>query len=219
MKVSYSGDYDAIMRWLDTEVTEGENGILIYPNLLTFRQIYSRLVKNELETGRGDPAKDEAQSQQHRLLPRIMLIASFYETIESVKHNLAAVGINAQHQFENGSLVVVDSFKTCFPDIGGMKKLVASLSERATREGRAGVTAIINMGFFFLFGGDGEAMRLINYEASLPAKTAAGMAGRNVRGFSCYNRGDYDTLDNNQKRDLTEGQKKVLEIKNYIGSD
>src|SRR4051812_46843680 len=149
MKVSYSGDYDAIMRWLDTEVTEGENGILIYPNILTFRQIYSRLVKNELETGRGDPAKDEAQSQQHRLLPRIMLIASFYETIESVKHNLAPVVKNAQNKLENGSLVLVDFFKIFFPNIGGIKKLVPSLSERVTREGGAGVTAIINMGFFF----------------------------------------------------------------------
>ena len=37
-----------------------------------------------------------------------------------------------------------------------MKRLVASLSDRARKESRVGVTAIVNMGFFFLFGGDVE---------------------------------------------------------------
>jgi hypothetical protein len=51
-----------------------------------------------------------------------------------------------------------------------MKKLVASLSERARREGRAGVTAIVDMGYFFLSGGDGFATQLIKYEATLHQK-------------------------------------------------
>jgi hypothetical protein len=89
-----------------------------------------------------------------------------------------------------------------------MKKLIASLSERARKEGRVGVTAIIDMGFFFLFGGDGRATELINYEASLAPKTEGG----NVRGFSCYHGGNYDTLKDSQKGELAQKGKKVLEI-------
>jgi hypothetical protein len=89
-----------------------------------------------------------------------------------------------------------------------MKKLVASLSQRAREEGRIGVTAIVDMGFFFLFGGDGRATELINYEASLAPKTEGG----NVRGFSCYHGGNYDTLKDNQKKELAQKGKKLLEV-------
>jgi hypothetical protein len=89
-----------------------------------------------------------------------------------------------------------------------MKKLVASLSQRARKEGRIGVTAIVDMGFFFLFGGDGRATELINYEASLSPKTEGG----NVRGFSCYHGGNYDTLKDNQKKELAQKGKKLLEV-------
>jgi hypothetical protein len=89
-----------------------------------------------------------------------------------------------------------------------MKNMLASLSQRARKEGRVGVTAIVDMGFFFLFGGDGRATELINYEASLAPKTEGG----NVKGFSCYQGGNYNTLKDNQKRELAQRGKKVFEI-------
>jgi hypothetical protein len=89
-----------------------------------------------------------------------------------------------------------------------MKKLVTSLSDRARKEGRVGVTAMVDMGFFFLFGGDGKATELINYEASLAPKTEGG----NVKGFSCYHGGNYDTLKDNQKEGLAQKGKRLLEI-------
>ena len=193
------------MKWFDEEIAEGENGIMIYPNLQTFREIYTRYVKDQL-------AKEEDEknnsTRNEQLNPRITLIATFYETIDSVKHNLNAVGIDVQRHIYDGSLVIVDAFSYYYPDVGGMKKLVASLSYRARKEGRVGVTAIVDMGFFFLFGGDGRATELINYEASLPPKTEGG----NVRGFSCYHRGNYDTLKDNQKKELAQRGKKLLEV-------
>jgi hypothetical protein len=110
---------------------------------------------------------------------------------------------------DNGSLLIVDAFSSYYPDVGGMKKLVESLSERAKREGRAGVTAIVDMGFFFLFGGDGRATELINYEASLPPETEGG----NVKGFSCYHGTNYNTLKDSQKKELAQKGKRVLEVK------
>lgn len=136
-----------------------------------------------------------------------ILIATFYETIDSVKHNLSTVGVDVQKYIDDGSLLIVDAFSYYYPDISGMKKLVTSLSERAKKEGRVEVSVIVNMGYFFLFGGDVKATELINYEASLPPKTQ----GNNVKGFSCYHAGDYRNLNDRQKKEL-QGQKKLLEI-------
>jgi hypothetical protein len=192
------------MKWFDEEVRDGENSIIIYPNLQTFRQIYTKYVKDQLAK------EDENNSKRNEpSLPRIMLIATFYETTDSVKHHLSAAGLqNIQSLINNGSLVIVDAFSSYYPDVDGMKKLVASLSERARKEGRVGVTAIVDMGFFFLFGGDGRATELINYEASLAPTTEGG----NVKGFSCYHGGNYDTLKDDQKKELAQRQKKVFEV-------
>ena len=177
-----SENNESIMKWFDEEVRDGENSIIIYPNLQTFRQIYTKYVKDQLAKEDGNNSKRNEPS-----LPRIMLIATFYETTDSVKHHLSAAGLqNIQSLINNGSLVIVDAFSSYYPNVDGMKKLVASLSDRARKEGRDGVTAIVDMGFFFLFGGDGRATELINYEASLAPTTEGG----NVKGFSSLPRGE-----------------------------
>src|SRR5215211_6972073 len=168
--VNNSESNESIMEWFHEGITDGENGIVIYPNLQTFRQIYTKYAKDQL--AKEDEDKENKGNEQSK--PRIILIATFYETVDSVKHSLSAVGVDAQSLIDNGSLVIVDAFSSYYPDIDGMKKLVASLSDRAKKEGRVGVTAIVDMGFFFLFGGDGRATELINYEASLPPRTEGG---------------------------------------------
>ena len=200
------------MKWFDEGIGGGENGILVYPNLQTFRQIYSKYVKVQLATKELEEEKEDNNNNKSKgngqSKPRIILIATFYETIDSVKHSLRAVGVkDIQSLIDNGSLVIVDAFSSYYPDINGMKKLVASLSDRAKKEGRVGVTAIVDMGSFFLFGGDGKATELINYEASLAPTTEGG----NVKGFSCYHGGNYNTLKDDQKEELAQG-KRLLEI-------
>lgn len=204
MRINNSENNESIMKWFKEGITEGENGIMIYPNLQTFREIYTQYVKDQL--AKEDDNNNSTRNEQ--LKPRIILLATFYETVNSVKHNLNAVGVDVHRHIDNGSLVIVDAFSSYYPDVGGMKKLVASLSDRARKEGRVGVTTIVDMGFFFLFGGDGRATELINYEASLPAKTEGG----NVRGFSCYHGGNYNTLKDNQKEELAQKGKKLLEV-------
>jgi 6-phosphogluconate dehydrogenase (decarboxylating) len=204
---------ESIMKWLDEEVGGGENGIVIYPNLQTFRQIYTKYVKDKLAKKEVEEEKEDnnnnSKGNGQLSKPRIILLATFYETVDSVKHSLSAVGVkDIQNLIDNGSLVIVDAFSSYYPDVSGMKKLVTSLSDRARKEGRDGVTAIVDMGFFFLFGGDGRATELINYEASLAPTTEGG----NVKGFSCYHGGNYNTLKDNQKEELAQKGKKVLEI-------
>jgi hypothetical protein len=218
-----SSDIESVMQWFENGIQKGENGVLVYPNLQTFREIYSQYVKDQLasreeqEGKKGDEDNDNdnnhyhnnAGRNEHVLVPRIILIATFYDAVNTVKHNLSAVGVDVQSRIDDGSLLIVDAFNGYHPDINGMEKLVTSLSERANREGRIGVSAIVNMGFFFLYGGDGEASNLINYETSLVPKTDGG----NVRGFSCYHLGDYNTLNDSQKKELQgHGQKKLLDV-------
>jgi hypothetical protein len=208
---SGNNNNESVMKWFDEEVRDGENSILVYPNLQTFRQIYTKYVKDQLAKTRdiveeeqddNNNSRDNKQSKS-----RIILIATFYETVDSVKHHISAFGVeNIQRLIDNGSLIIVDAFYSFFPDVNGMKKLIDSLSRRARKEGRDGVTAIVDMGSFFLFGGDRKATELISYEASLAPKTQDG----NVRGFSCYHSGNYNTLTDADKEQITQGQKKKL---------
>ena len=219
MRVESKDNEESIQRWFDKEVEDGENTILVYPNLQALRRIYTEYIRRQLleEEGGEEEKGDQQQQLQQPFTRRIILIASFYETVDSVKHHLSAFGNeNIQRLIDNGSLVLVDSFHSFFPDVNGMKKLIDTLSERARKEeDRKGVTAIVDMGFFFLFGGDRKAADLISYEASLAPKTQDG----NVKGVSCYHWGNYETLTERDKELLTQGQKKKLlevrEIRNY----
>jgi hypothetical protein len=205
------------MQWFEDGMEEGENGILVYPNMQTFREIYMQYAKDQLvareeqkENEDNDDYRDNNNRHKEQLLmPRIILIATFYDTVNAVKHNLSAVGVDVQSHIDDGSLLIVDAYDGYYPNINGMKMLVASLSDRARKEGRIGVSVISNMGFFFLYDGDGDASELISYETSLPSKTDGG----NVRGLSCYHTRDYENLDDSQKKELlTQGQKKSLEV-------
>jgi hypothetical protein len=223
-----SSDIESIMQWFNGGIEDGENGILVYPNLQTFRQIYTQYVKVQLaredeeqKQKRNDDNNDDYSDNNNRrkeqlLMPRIILIATFYDTVNAVKHNLSAVGVDVQSHIDHGSLLIVDAFDGYYPNTDGMNKLVLSLSERARKEGRIGVSVISNMGFFFLYDGDGTASELISYEASLPSKPDGG----NVRGFSCYHARDYENLFDSQKKQLlNQGQKKSLEIIESAAAD
>jgi hypothetical protein len=219
-----SSDIESIMQWFEEGTEDGENSILVYPNSQTFRQIYTQYVKtqlNEEEEEQKEKGNDDGDDiinnysdinnrrKEQSPTPRIILIATFYDTVNAVRNNLSAVGIDVQSYIDNGSLLIVDAFDGYYPNTDGMKKLVATLSERARKEGRIGVSVISNMGFFFLNDGDDTALELIFYETSLPSKTDGG----NVRGFNCYHARDYDNLVDNEKKELlSQGQKKSLEI-------
>jgi hypothetical protein len=83
-----SNDIEFIMKWFNDEIEKGDNSILIYPNLQTFREIYTQYVKDQL-------AKEEDNRRNEQLRPGIIiLIATFYDTANAVKHNLRAVGVD-----------------------------------------------------------------------------------------------------------------------------
>jgi hypothetical protein len=161
-----STDIESIMRWFENPMEGGENGILIYPNLQTFRGICTQYVKDQLVVRQEEEEEQKEENEENNddyyyldnnglreelQMLRIILIATFYDTVNAVKHNLSAVGVNVQSRIDCGSLLIVYAFNGYYPNMDGVKKLVASLSERAAREGRIGVSVIVNMGYFFLY--------------------------------------------------------------------
>jgi hypothetical protein len=91
-----SSDLESVMEWFEEGIKDGENAILVYPNLQTFRQFCTRYVKDHLlareeeeeqkETGNDDDDNNNRPRGQLLLIPRIILIATFYDTVNAVKH-------------------------------------------------------------------------------------------------------------------------------------
>ncbi len=79
-------DDDSVLKWFNEEVGYGENAIIIYPNLQKFRQIYTKYVKDQLV--KEDSSNDEYNKENKQLRRRIILVAPFYETVDSVKQHL-----------------------------------------------------------------------------------------------------------------------------------
>ncbi len=129
-----SAGIESVMKWFEETIEDGEDGILVYPNLQTFRQIYTQFVRDHLLIREEEEQKNirdggnnnnnpdnKNRSTAQLLIPRIILIATFYDTINSVKHNLSAVGIDVQNHIDHGSLLIVDAFDGYYPNTDGMK--------------------------------------------------------------------------------------------------
>jgi hypothetical protein len=56
---------ESIQRWFDKEVEDGENTILVYPNTQTFRQIYTKYVKDHLVSARKQEVEEEENNNNN----------------------------------------------------------------------------------------------------------------------------------------------------------
>jgi len=81
------------MKWFNYEIGEGENVTVIYPDLQTFNQFYTHYVIDGLKGqpqglfhDSGGSSNSSSNKHNETSLPRIMLIATFYETIDTAKH-------------------------------------------------------------------------------------------------------------------------------------
>lgn len=155
----------------------GEHNIVVYSDLYAFREIYCRSSKRALDRG------------------EIVLLATFYETVDTVRTALGDYDIDVRKLESQGTLVLVDSVHGYQFDAMGVYKLARLLSERAKRDGKRGVFSISDMGSFFLFQKKDE---LIRYEQALPK-----MFNAPLKGFCCYHKSDFDRLADGQKNALT----------------
>ena len=180
-------------------IKESETGthcLMVYPDIMTLRAIYSRFTKIQLED------KNE-----------IVLILPYYETTDMVRLVLSGSnvygnditnntveysGIDVSRYEKEGSLVIVDSLKGYFGSEAGQENNTSNkntdfmtflnvLLRHAERRGKDGVTVLADMGSFYL-NNHNSSKELMRYEMSLPEK----YYGKNLKGYCLYHQKDFE---------------------------
>jgi hypothetical protein len=178
----------------------GSHYIIVYPDLLTLRKIYSNYSKMQLEN------KND-----------IILLLPFYETTESVRKILSTsddvslgfcndrISISDIRKYEKeGSLVIVDSKKAYFGSKAvDIKVFVGMLIEHTKHSEKTGVCVIADMGAFFYLN---KIQQLIEHETTLPPKFDL-----KLKAFCCYHGSDFnDYLTEKQKQNLLNHHSKEM---------
>jgi hypothetical protein len=164
-----------------------EHNLLIYSDLPSFRQIYSQCTKQALENN------------------EIVFLATTYDSFDRIEDTLKSKGISVDNEKKDGNLIIVDAVRTYQIDTYGALKLGRSLAMRATREGKAGVFNMSDLGSFFL----SESIdTLIEYEQSLPKKMDF-----KFKAICSYHKGNFGTLAEEQQRALLYGHNSVITVK------
>jgi hypothetical protein len=190
------GTMDAIVE----EIRLAEYGVhylVIYPDMITLRRIYSYYAKMQLEDNN-----------------EIVLILPYYETTEMVRNVLSGEDKNNQgstidvRKYEKeGSLMIIDSVKAYFRSDTDLMSFIGSLSKQAQNSGKSGVSVIADLASFYFHNG---VDKLIEYEMSLPTKYDDNMK---LKGYCLYHQEDFDRrLTKQQKQKLLEHHGKNLMI-------
>ena len=170
------------------EADHGAHYLIIYPDLVTSRELYSNYTQKQIEWNN-----------------EIVLITPFYETTNSVRQMLSQYnhGMNDISKYEKEeSLIIADALEEYLGDqpLVHIKKGIANYSKMKKK----GFSAIADMGAYlhkFMYDD------LVDYELSLPTRYEG-----QVRGFCLYHQKDFDKLSEEQKQKLVEHHGKALKI-------
>jgi DcmR-like sensory protein len=178
----------------------GTHYIIVYPDMMTLRQIYSGYIKAQLEDNN-----------------EIVLILPYYETTEVVRRilsgeNNTGIGgsiIDVRKHEKEGSLMIIDSVRAYFGSDTDLMSFIGKLSRQAQYSGKSGVSVIADLASFYF---DNGIDKLIDYEMSLPTKYDDQMK---LKGFCFYHQEDFDKrLSKDQKQKLLEHHGKHLIVVN-----
>jgi hypothetical protein len=179
-KIVHGNSLELAQTMANKELIEpGSHNLLVYDDLKTFREIYTRC--------------------SQALLPQneIVVIGTQYESINDVKNNLRLAGVDVERYLNEGILLILDAQHGYHDaDIQRIWNFAQSLLIRVKQEGRQGVTWFGDLGSFFGFG---KIEELVQYELSLPQKYEQDTAIKLV--CSCHLK-DFEYLDENQKQTL-----------------
>lgn len=165
----------------------GAHFLVIYQDLLTFREMYSYYVKVALNNN------------------EIVLILPFYETTDSVKRILSegSACIDVKKHEKEQSLLIMDSLKA-YSLKGGLIPFVNQTVKFAKTSGKNGVTVLADMGSFFY---NQKSDGCMHYEMTLPTQ----YEGMNLKGFCIYHKKDYERrFSENDRRKLSNHHGKSL---------
>ena len=168
-------------------IEPGGHNLLIYDDLNTFREIYSRYSRT--------------------LLPEneIILIATQYDAIDDVKKVLRLADVDVNRYLNQGTLFIIDAQQGYQNvDIRGTWKLAMSLITRLKKEGRQGITWFGDLGSFFSFE---KIEDMIEYELWCPQKYVDAM-----KTVCCYHSEDFNKLNETQRQMLLDHHFKSIVV-------
>ena len=182
------------------ESLPGSHCLMVFPDLMTLRGVYSHYTKMQLEDSN-----------------EIVLILPYYETTEMVRLTLSGEtiynenennpygysGIDVNKYEKEGSLIIMDSLKGYFYSEGkssfhinndspkgdlNLMSYLEILLKQAERQKKNGVTVLSDKGSFYHHNNRDGNLKLIEYECSLPEKFNA----RKLKGFCLYHQKDFE---------------------------
>jgi hypothetical protein len=161
-----------------------DHNILVYPDLTTYRKIYSESAKHALDNN------------------EIVLLVTTYDSFDRIKDSLTQVGISVNNETKERNLIILDAVKAYQIDMYGAAKFVTTLAKRAEREGKSGVFALTEMGSFFIAE---RIASLVKYEHSLPKKWDL-----NFKSACTYHKDDLASLSREQQEIILSAHNRVL---------
>nr|MDQ4013273.1 MEDS domain-containing protein [Thermoproteota archaeon] len=165
-----------------------EHNLLIYPDLPSFRQIYSECTKQALDNN------------------EIVFLATTYDSFDIIEDALRSKQISVDDEKKKGSLIIVDAVRAYQIDTNGAMNFAKDLAMRAARDGKEGVFNLSDMGSFFL---SERIDRLIEYEQNVPKKMDF-----KFKAICSYHRDNFGILAEEQQRTLLSGHNTVIGVRN-----
>jgi hypothetical protein len=163
--------------------------MLIYPDLITLRELYSNYIHKQIEENN-----------------EIVLVNPFYETADSVRQVLSEKydhGVNDVLKYEKEeSLMIADALEEYLGDqpLIYVKKGLANYAKMRKK----GLSVLADLG---AYSHKSMYKDLVDYELSLPTKYDIQM-----KGFCLYHQKDFDQFPYEQKQKLIEHHGKALKI-------
>jgi hypothetical protein len=161
-----------------------DHDIIIYPDLPTFRQVYSQATKEALERN------------------EIVFLATTYDSFQKVIDSLTQVGVSVNKEAKDGNLIILDAIKAYQIDVFGAYRFAQSLVMRAAKNGKAGVFNISDLGSFFVAD---RIPTLLGYERSIPKKMDL-----EFKGICAYHEGDFANLSKEQQVIILSAHNRIM---------
>jgi hypothetical protein len=162
-----------------------DHDMLIYPDLTTYRKIYSESAKQALDNN------------------EVVLLVTTYDSFDRIKYSLTQAGISVNNEIKNGNLVILDAVKEYQIDTHGALKFATTLAKRAESDRKSGVFGLTEMGSFFIAE---RIASLLEYERSLPKKWEL----NNFKSACTYHKDDIATLSKQQQETILSAHNRVL---------
>jgi hypothetical protein len=164
----------------------GAHYIIVYPNIMTLREIYSNYIRYQIEDKK-----------------EIVLVLSYYETVDNLMNFLSQtdeISSDLKRYEREGSLIIIDSVKGFFDF--DHPSYVKSLLKQAESLGKSGISVIADAGAFYHYS---KIEELVKHELSMPSKFDI-----NLKRFCVFHKQDFDRLTEAKKQKLLEHHEKDL---------